>query len=168
MVGKQSLLEQTALTSPLMSGSALNPRGCKQSRKEMAAPLMLTSLVDAFSILVIYLLMHFSASGEILMVTKDQELPKAKNTVDLIRQTIVKIDDGKYYVEDQEVSADGLVGKLLEIRQQFQKDRPGEEVPDKLIVQADRRTPYKILNSIVHAGAETGYAEIKFAVVTAH
>ena len=162
----KSVLTSTSLESPLLSVSPINPKGHGSYGREISAPLMLTSLVDAFSILVIYLLMHFSASGEILMVSKNTELPKAANTADLIRDTIIKVEDGRYFVEDQEVTQDGLVGKLLELRQTFTKDRPGEEFPDKLIVQADRRTPYKVLNSIVQASAQTGYSEIKFAVIS--
>lgn len=162
----KSVLTSTALESPLLSVSPINPHGHGSYGREISAPLMLTSLVDAFSILVIYLLMHFSASGEILMVSKDTELPKAANTADLVRETIVKVEDGKYFVEDLEVTPEGLVAKLLEMRQTFAKDRPGEEVPDKIIVQADRRTPYKVLNNVVLAGAQTGYSEIKFAVVS--
>lgn len=166
MVNKQSLLGKASLSSPLLSASPLNPHGAPSASREVNAPLMLTSLVDAFSILVIYLLMHFSASGEILMISKNTELPTAANSADLVRYTIVKVEEGKYYLENEEVAPENLVAKLLENREKFVKDRPGEEFPDKIIVQADRRTPYKVLNSIVHAGAQTGYSEIKFAVVS--
>ncbi len=161
-----SVLKNTAMHSPLKQASYLHPEGGFAAEKSMDAPLMLTSLVDAFSILVIYLLMHFSASGEILILNKNMELPKAFSSAELIRYTIVKFEEGKYYIEDKEVSEDGLVQALVKLREDWQKYRVNEEFPDKLIVQADRRTPFKALNSVVLAGAQTGYSEIKFAVVS--
>lgn len=162
----ESVLRNTALHSPLKQASFLHPEGGFSAERDINAPLMLTSLVDAFSILVIYLLMHFSASGEILILSQGMELPKAYNSQELIRQTIVKVEEGRYFVENEEVTEEGLVAKLLQLREEWNRTRPGEEFADKLIVQADRRTPYKALNSVVLAGAQTGYSEIKFAVVS--
>lgn len=162
----ESVLKNTSLHSPLRQASYLRPEGGFAAEKSLDAPLMLTSLVDAFSILVIYLLMQFSASGEILIINKNMELPKAFTSSELIRHTIVKFEEGKYYIEDKEVTEEGLVTALLKLREDWNKYRPTEEFPDKLIVQADRRTPFKALNSVVLAGAQTGYSEIKFAVVS--
>lgn len=161
-----SILKNTSLHSPLKQSSYLHPEGGFSAEKSVDAPLMLTSLVDAFSILVIYLLMHFSASGEILIMNKNMELPKAFSSAELVRHTIVKFEEGKYYIKDKEVTEDGLVAGLLKLREDWQKYRPDQEFPDKLIVQADRRTAFKQLNSVVLAGSQTGYSEIKFAVVS--
>ena len=113
MIAK-SILNNTAFRSPLKSSSYLNPEG-ETGHKDINAPLMLTSLVDAFSILVIYLLMHFSSSGEFLVLSKNMELPKAYYGAELIRHTIVKVEEGKYYVESEEVAEDQLVKKLLQL-----------------------------------------------------
>lgn len=159
-----SIIKQTAMASPVRQASLLAPKGGK-SIHELATPLMLTSLVDAFSILVVYLLMNFSTTGELLYVSKDMVLPQAIEATELQRDTIVKVENEKYYIEQEEVTEQSLVAKLLERREVFQKERPGQEFPGVIIVQADKRTPYKLLNSIVLAGAHTGYSEIKFAVI---
>lgn len=143
----------------------LGPQSGGHQKKGIVADLLLTALIDAFSILVIFLLMSFSSTGELLVVGKDQELPKAARADMLERFPLVKIDQGKYFVEETQVTADGLVGQLLALRKQWMDVHPGEEFPAILTVQADRRVKYEILNSVVLASSQAGFSEIKFAVV---
>ncbi len=161
-----SIIKETAKESPLTRATVVGQESPKAHKQSITQPLMLTSLVDAFSILVVYLLMNFSTSGEILYFSKDLELPQAQNSVELERHTVVKVvEDGKYFIEEEEVAKGQLVAKLLELRKTFESERPNETFPGTLIVQADRRQEYKNLNSIVLAGAHTGYSDIKFAVL---
>lgn len=161
-----SIIKETAKESPLTRATIVGQESPQSHKQSITQPLLLTSLVDAFSILVVYLLMNFSTSGEILYFSKDLELPQAQNSVELERHTVVKVGEkGKYFIEEQEVTKGQLVSKLLELRKTFEKERPNEKFPGILIVQADRREEYKNLNSIVLAGAHTGYSDIKFAVL---
>jgi len=161
-----SIIKETAKESPLTRATVVGQRSSEGQKRVVTQPLMLTSLVDAFSILVIYLLMNFSTSGEILYFSKDLELPHAQNSVELERHTVVKVgENSQYFIEEKEVSKDQLVPKLLELRKTFEKERPNEKFPGVLIVQADRREEYKNLNSVVLAAAHTGYSDIKFAVL---
>lgn len=159
-----SIVKQTAFHSVIGESSVLAPES-ERKHRNIVADLLLTALIDAFSILVIFLLMSFSSTGEILYLGKGQELPKAAQADVLDRNPVVKFDDGKIYVEDKEVTVDQLVQSLLDLRKQFQETRPGEEFPGMLTVQADRRVKYEQLTSIVQASAHAGYSDIKFAVV---
>ena len=159
-----SIVKQTAFHSVIGESSVLAPESERRQRN-IVADLLLTALIDAFSILVIFLLMSFSSTGEILYLGKGQELPKSALAEVLDRNPVVKYDDGKIYVEDKAVTADQLVQALLDLRKQFQETRPGEEFPGMLTVQADRRVKYEQLTSIVQASAHAGYSDIKFAVV---
>jgi biopolymer transport protein ExbD len=161
---KTSVLRQSALMSSLGEASIINPQG--QSRKRnVVADLLLTALIDAFSILVIFLLMSFSSTGEILFMGKDMELPKASQGVVLERSPVIKIDQGKIYLEDSEVAPNQLTAALLDLRRKFQETRPGEEFPAQITVQADRRVKYEVLNSVVLASSQAGISDIKFAVI---
>ena len=131
----------------------------------MAADLLLTALVDAFSILVIFLLMSFSSTGDLLTIGKDTELPQARLTETLERNPVVKIEAGKIYLEDKPVTGDGLIAALLELRKQFSVGREGQEFPGIVTVQADRRVKYDFLNQIVLACAHAGFSDIRFAVL---
>ena len=52
---------------------------------------MLTSLIDAFSILVVYLLMFFSDTGEMAYLSSDIDLPKASVIERLDRYSIIQV-----------------------------------------------------------------------------
>lgn len=160
----QSILTQTAMSGAVSSASLLRPKGQKWKR-ELAADLLLTALIDAFSILVIFLLMSFSSSGDILTLSKDMELPKAGLVEVLDHNPVVKVDANQIFLENQAVTAEGLIQALLDLRQKFSEGRPGEEFPGIVTVQADRRVKYEFLNQIVLACAHAGFSDIRFAVL---
>lgn len=159
------IINQTALGSPILSTSTLNPQGGLRKKNLMAA-VILTSLIDAFSILVIYLLVNFSNSGEILYISQGMELPQAKTSVALKRTTLVKLENGKLFLEDKELNRSSLVGALIDIRKKLTESALTKEDQEyALTVQADKHVKYKFLNDIVQAGSQAGFSEIKFAVL---
>ena len=164
MLANQSVLSESALHSVLKGESILHPDH-KRAARPANAELLLTALIDAFSILVIFLLMSFSSTGEILFIGKDTELPKAARTEVLERNPVVKLEAGTMFLEDREVTSETLIPGLLQLRKQFAEMRPGEEYPGVLTVQADRRTKYEALNQIVLAASAAGFGDIRFAVI---
>jgi biopolymer transport protein ExbD len=158
-----SIVKMSAFHSIIHESSVLAPTGDKKHRN-VVADLLLTALIDAFSILVIFLLMSFSSTGELLMVGKGMELPKASGDT-LERNPVVKFEEGKLFLEDQEVTPNSLVQALLDLRKTHQENRPGEPFPEQLTVQADRRAKFEQLSAIVQASAQAGFSDIKFAVV---
>lgn len=158
-----SIVRTTSFHSSLGETSVVRPTSEKHQRN-VVADLLLTALIDAFSILVIFLLMSFSSTGELLMMGKGMELPKASADM-LERNPVVKLDNGKLFLEDKEVTPDSLFQALLDLRKNFQEIHPGEEFPAILTVQADRRAKYEQLSGVVQASAQAGFADIKFAVV---
>lgn len=164
MLTNQSFLKDTALRSPLASGSVLNPQG-EGHKRSLAADLLLTALIDAFSILVIFLLMSFSSTGDLLQIGKGTELPKAARTDVLERNPVVKVEEGQMFLEDKKVTQESLVGALLDLRKQFSETRPNEEYPGTVTIQADRRVPYSVLNAIVLAASHAGFSDVHFAVL---
>src|SRR4051812_50161755 len=67
--------------------------GKKFGRKKRGvyAALTLTSLVDVMTIIVIFLLMNFSANGEVLYMTKDIRLPDAYHGAQLDRAPVISV-----------------------------------------------------------------------------
>jgi biopolymer transport protein ExbD len=158
-----SILEKTALGSVLAGESYLHST-VEKGKKSIVADLLLTALIDAFSILVIFLLMSFSSTGEILYINK-MELPTASKADVLERYPVIKIDQGQIYLEDKAVTPDGLVAALLDLRKAWSETHSGEEYPGILTVQADKHAKYLDLNSAILAASETGFSDIRFAVV---
>lgn len=165
MLSTQSILSDTALESVLQGEGYLHPQEGQRHKRTINADLLLTALIDAFSILVIFLLMSFSSTGEILFIGKDTELPKAKLGEILERNPVVKVEGGLMFVEDKEVKPDTIIPALIELRKQFAETRPGEEYPGIVTVQADRRVKYEVLNQIVLAASAAGFGDIRFAVI---
>src|SRR5690349_7587115 len=60
-------------------------------KKSGNADLLITPLVDMFVIIVIFLLMNFSATGEVLFMSKDIVLPPAANTQEINRAPVVQV-----------------------------------------------------------------------------
>jgi biopolymer transport protein ExbD len=161
----QSILAQTAMESELMGASVLGPKHGRDKRS-IHADLLLTALIDAFSILVIFLLMNFSSNGEILFINKDTELPKSAQSEMLERNPVVKIENGQIYLENKLLGGgDMLFRALLEMKKSFALDRPNDESPSIITVQADRRIKYAFLNQVVVACAQAGFSDIRFAVL---
>ncbi len=162
----RSVLNESAIGTAIGSLSVLNPKGAKWKRS-LFADLLLTALIDAFSILVIFLLMNFSSSGEILFINKGVELPNASHADMLERNTVVRVEDGKFFVENQEMAdQNAMIQALLDNRKEWATTHPDEEFKGIITIQADKKTKYESLNSIVLAMAHTGFGEIRFAVVT--
>jgi biopolymer transport protein ExbD len=164
MLASQSILSHSGLQSVIASESYLKPKNGKHKRT-LALDLLLTALIDAFSILVIFLLMSFSSSGDILFIAKGQELPKAGLADILERNPVVKIEADKMYLEDKEIDSGTIVPALLELRKQFQATHPGVEYAGIVTIQADRRLKYEVLNQVVLAASHAGYSDVRFAVM---
>lgn len=161
--------------SVIASNSMLRPT-VDSWKKVVAATLMLTSLVDAFSILVVYLLLNFSAE-EIVTIDSEISLPRAAQTTDVRRDVVVTIKKDKIYIKDEEVKTKKVLSKLIAIRREQVKNKKvqkskvaaqaqSEDFDEKsLTIQADKSVKYKLLNSIVLASNSAGYSNINFAVL---
>jgi biopolymer transport protein ExbD len=164
MLANHGILHTTSIQSVLATESYLKPRHGKWKR-HLALDLLLTALIDAFSILVIFLLMSFSSTGDVLFLSKNQELPKSSQAEFLERNPIVKIDETRLFLEDKQVTPDSLIGALIDLRKQYAEIHPGEEYPGIVTIQADRRVKYEYLNQIVLAASHAGFSDIRFAVL---
>lgn len=78
----------------------------RRGKRSTYAALMLTSMVDMFTILVLYLITNFSASGQILFIDPNLKLPDAKRAVDMVGNPPV------ITISNQEIR---LQGKTVEV-----------------------------------------------------
>jgi biopolymer transport protein ExbD len=158
----RSILQSEMKSSPLGGQSVLGPKTGKRVRPMMFT-LALTSLIDAFSILVIFLLIQGPSGQKELPVGKDVQLPSVQTFVPMDEGVAVRIENGHYFVDEKEVTTNDLVKKLYEIRQQLIESKAKND--KSLIVQADKRSDFQSINPIIQAGAQTGFEQIKFAVL---
>ena len=162
MFKSHSIFQTVAFTGSLSSSR-------KSIRKKRGtATLMLTSLIDAFSILVVYLLMFFSNTGEMTYVSSDIDLPKANILERLDRYSIIQIKQAGYFVEDTELKADELVAYLVDLKKKLNKEYSSQAETDQketITIQADKTIKYDRLSPVIQACGHAGFSNIKFAVL---
>ena len=159
MLETASPLKQTMLGSALGGTSMLRPKA-SHVRRTMVASLMLTSLVDAFSILVIFLIMNHSANNEVVNVGDKVVLPQAREGQLIQSGVVVRVEGGKFFVEDKPVGLSDLVSHLKSLNSSANVAKR-----EGLIIVADRSMDYADLSPVILAGSQAGFSKFKFAVI---
>jgi biopolymer transport protein ExbD len=155
-----SFLNNFKITSGALSSSVLSSRSVIQPtsfylKKSLSSSLTLTSLVDCFSILVVYLLMATSFGSEEINVPKEMKLPTAAHSSILEKSIVVAVSAGNYTIDNKKYNLDQLGDALQSLRSKH----------DSIIIQADKTAEYSNLNPVVLSGLQAGFAKIKFAVM---
>src|SRR3979409_1738193 len=142
-----------------------------RGKKVGYAGLMLTSLVDMFTIIVIFLLMNFSANGEVLYMSKDIKLPDAYHGAQLERAPVISVSGDAVTFDGRQVaSTDDLVrGEVLnvpELEDALRDERrryetihaqdPEHPFRGLVNVQAARKIPFKVIQRLQFACHQRG------------
>jgi biopolymer transport protein ExbB len=154
-------------------------------KKSTFASLQLTPMIDMFIVVLIFLLMTFSATGEILFVTKDIKLPFAEKVEKLDRAPVIAISypendpaGGVVTLDGHEVSTarelkedespDWKISKLTEqletSKHNWKVTNPDKQFPGEVIVQADQNVDFKIIKKVMYSCGLAGYSNVHFAV----
>ncbi len=152
---------QTQRRSPLLDAQKIGStgRGKTIGVKELAQVLPLTSLIDAFSIIVIYLLIG-TQSGGLETPIPNLNLPVAQHSQSLERTVaILKIEKNQFFLNDKAVTLKNLSKKLVELK------GLSEDKNIELMVQADQNMQYAQLDPLIKAGSLAGIEKLKFAVL---
>lgn len=152
-------LSARTLGSAIGGKSMLRPKG-NAHRRTMTASLMLTSLVDAFSILVIFLIMNHSASQDVLNLGDKIRLPTARESQFIQNGLVVRIEQGKFMVDEKPVALSDLASTLKAVNQGADANKK-----EGLIIVADRDLDYSELSPVITAGSASGFTKFKFAVI---
>ncbi len=161
----------------------------KGGHRSLQVILNLTPMIDMFTILVVFLLMVFSATGEILFTQKDLQLPKAYSDKVLERVPIVAVSNEVILFEGEKVMYTDKVSeknfpelrlpdlaKILKTSQDAfrrQHPQPTERVAaekwvdeaKQVIIQADVGVRFEVIRLVMMTAANEGYSAINFAVV---
>jgi len=174
-------------------GSSVHMKGLKVggkgARRAMLFDLNLTPMIDMFSILVVFLLITFSATGEILMQQNDIRLPKAYSGRPLDRYPLIGISANSLVFEGEEVMKTVLVAEknypdlrlpdlskvLKAARESYERSHPmpaDKEKAEKwleesrqIIIQADETIRFEVIRLVMTTAAIEGYSSINFAII---
>lgn len=153
----QSPLKQSTRPVMLLGQSHLRPQGANLKKK--AATLMITSLVDAFSILVIYLLFGPAISGEAVNPDLKLQLPVAFQSSLSDQETSLVIKNDHYYLQDKEVAPQHLVESLKKVSGKF-----NDKNKKALVIIADQKNDIEKINPVLIAASEAGLSQLRLAV----
>jgi len=152
----------------------------KRSRPSSVASLNLTSMMDMFTIILLFLLMSYSTEGEILAVDPNLKLPTSASTkaptVKLTIQVTSEdiIVDGERVASVEEIVAenDMLIPPLLEALNRntekikfIAQSNTSLKFSGEVLVQGDKGIPFLLLEKIMYSCGQAGYNNISLAVV---
>ena len=153
-----------------------------QQKKGVFASLNLTAFVDMMTMLVVFLLMTFSATGELLLTQKGLDLPDALQDEQLKRAPIITISqdaitfNGEPMADPRTIMADtSMEWKIIELYERLKVEHAQFELTsiseqDKtemrgfLILQADKLVDAKVLNRVMKTAYAAEYPNIMFAI----
>ncbi len=144
--------------------------------KNVNAGLNLTSFIDFLIVVVVFLLMSFSASGEI-PVDRNTKLPSAENTLDMVDAPMVAITGTQILVDGVNAGSTRAIeeaGRLMKVeelhnvlknkRELWKQLNPGKSFPGVVVMQVDKRVPALVVKSVFQTAAFAGYPNVSFQV----
>jgi biopolymer transport protein ExbD len=149
------------------------------NRKAIAAELTLTSLIDIFSVVILFLIQGFSATGEVFMINEKISLPTAAHGDVLFRSPIVTVLKDKITLEGAPVGENSaiderieetnwelplLIQRLEQHRRFFEGVHQNVRYPAEVIIQADRELPFLYLKRVMYSLTKAGFVNVNMAV----
>lgn len=161
---KASVLQNLQHNSPLQAQARIHAQGGKANEKSLLFSLNLTTLIDAFCILVLFLLSNMHGQVQNIKISKDMILPVAQNSVALEDGVIVRIEKDTFFIDDKIVTKSDITKELLRAISLKSPDSKHQE-NSSLIIQADRNSNYENISWVLRAGGQVGIEKYVFAVL---
>lgn len=153
----------------------LRERRTNEQKNHIATELPLTSMIDMFSILVIYLLMNFSATGDIFFINKQLALPKASSTNPLKTGPLISLvgegfvlnlpkeyeREGGGEIGDSDLNLPNITATLTQLKAANQGN---PDLENRVNIQAGEETPIGDVKKAMAASMRAGWTNINFVV----
>jgi biopolymer transport protein ExbD len=150
-------------------------------RRDLTFTLRLTSMIDVFTILLVFLLKSYSAEGQIMSVSNDLTLPISSATKEPVTASVVIITqdlillDGRPLVsvkkaaEDSKLQLENLYEDLSAKRimaERVANLNQSMAFKGEITIQGDANIPFEILKKVLYTCGKAGYNNILLAVTT--
>jgi biopolymer transport protein ExbD len=153
-----------------------------RGRRGVNADLNVVPMVDMMTMLVIFLLQQFSATGEVLFMQKDIKLPEAQHGQSIEVAPVVAISAAHVVVTGQKVAdvADldhdaafnipALEDRLRDEKKRWDFIHQNDPDKDKswkgdVNIQADVKVPFRIVKRVMFSCNQAGYFNLNFATI---
>lgn len=150
--------------------------------------IQITSMVDMFVILLVFLLRSYSTSPVNISPKEGLRLPESTSPADPVDVLKMVVSNDGLFVEDKkilslsngaiekgdtEASDPQFIRKLYEaldehakLAKSISQVNDSFEFDGKVLVQADRNLPYDVLKRVMYTSMMAGYSDVKLAVVS--
>lgn len=148
--------------------------------KSVNIEIPLIPFIDLQICLVVFLLMSFSSTGELVAQRTGLHVPKAEHTKELELAPVLSVDastvilDGRRVADTASLAADPKVERiepLIDLLETLKRNwsvlHPRDDFPGALIMQADLAIDYRVIKKLMFAAAQAGYPNVRFAVTKA-
>ncbi len=164
-----------------LAHSALRERKRHTVEHAEVAKLQLTSLIDIFVVLLLFLLKSLVVGGAVVTPFPGVTLPPSSATASFKESPVVVIANQQVIVDGQRVCATedvvnatelgvpAIEGALAEVRQKSETlaGRAGSDrkFEGRMILQADESIPFHVLQKVMYTSQTVGFYDITLAVV---
>jgi len=157
--------------------------GKRKRRNEQFVPpkLQITSMMDMFTIILIFLLFSFSDKPETMKLDKDLELPESNAKLDYNENIKLVLSQNSLYLGDEKIARiqDGKIegmhpshlqeSKLYKELKTHREDRrtetPESNKEESILFLCDKRSEFKTINNIIKTAGLAGYPNFQFGVL---
>lgn len=146
-------------------------------RKSVDLSIPLVPFIDFLIVLVVFLLMSFSASGELVAQQASITMPDATNTDTLEIAPIIAIDervvtlDGLRMADTATLAQSAQVDRIEQLVQNLETLKrnwsilhPTGAFDGVVIIQADKEIDFRVIKKAMFSAAQAGYTNVSFAV----
>jgi len=156
-------------------------RRLKRARRRRAVFVRLTSLVDVFTILLVFLVKNFSTMPETTVMAKNLQLPistavqfpEVSTTVSATQQVVLLNGEFVDTIENislqKEMVNIKLYEKLIQSRERFlliaRRNPDKIKFQGKIIIQADKSIPYQIIKKLIYTCGRAEFGRISLHVL---
>ena len=161
-----------------------NPRAARQARRRRGkeeAKLNITSMMDMFTIILVFLLKNFSTEGAIVTPANNLTLPHSSVEKRAKEALGVKISRNGITVEDKLVLDETEYGKLLKQKEfmisllhealvNYAEEAKkmatisGKDFSAEITIQGDVEIPYSVLTRVMYTCGQAGYPNMNLFV----
>ena len=155
-------------------------RRAARARRPSLLVLNITSMLDMFTILIIFLLKSYSAEGIILTIPADLHLPQSTTQsapepglVVEVSSDVLVVDgrmldvDLKAIEQSEELIIKSLYDHLMVKTRQYEEIsnlNPNAVFTGRLVLEGDRDIPFKLLKKILYTCGQAGFINQSLAV----
>lgn len=146
-------------------------------KKAVDQSLPLVPFIDFLIVLIVFLIMQFQTSGELITPAATITMPSAQNTEQIEISPIVAIDanivalDGNRMADTPSLASnptleriEPLIQNLETLKRNWSVLHPAEPFPGNVILQADINVDFRVIKKVMFSAAQAGYTNVSFAV----